>query len=144
MCIVVAQSTFVTKTCISWQTEASTYLGHAGFGRLASPVSITVIDYLCLLPLHWFSCQNITSSPGLPTYGRLQYAKTKERTGPFIMWMTSMLTYVGRQSRESSPTEKQVCLMLPLATHWHTCYHFHPFYFVLLKLKDLVAKQHQL
>ena len=83
MCIVVAQSTCVTKTFILWQTKASTYLGHARFGRLASTVGITAIGYLCLLPLHWFSCQNITSSPGLPTFGRLQYAKTKGRTGPF-------------------------------------------------------------
>ena len=32
--------------------------------------------------------------------------------------------------------------MLPLATQYHTHYHLHPFYFMLFKFKDLVAKQH--
>ena len=32
--------------------------------------------------------------------------------------------------------------MLPLATQCHTHYHLHPFYFMLFKVKDLVAKQH--
>ena len=34
------------------------------------------------------------------------------------------------------------CWMLLLATCSHTPYHLHPFYFLLLKPKDLVAKQH--
>ena len=32
--------------------------------------------------------------------------------------------------------------MLPLATHCHTHYCLHPFHFVLLKFKALLAKQH--
>ena len=32
--------------------------------------------------------------------------------------------------------------MLPLATYYHTHYHLYQFYVVLLKFKDLVAKQH--
>ena len=35
-----------------------------------------------------------------------------------------------------------ICWLLPLATHCHTHYHLHQFCVVLLKFKDLVAKQH--
>ena len=34
------------------------------------------------------------------------------------------------------------CWTLPLATHYHILCHLHPFHFVLLKFKTLVAKQH--
>ena len=56
-----------------------------------------------------------------------------------------MVTFTRQSSmslKDKSYSIWSICWMLPLATCCHTHYHLHPSYFVLLKFKDLVAKQH--
>ena len=75
----------------------------------------------------------------LKDIGVALYWSAKEGGGHPFVRLLQFYNIPQTEQREPKVTD---CWMLPLATQCHTHYHLRPFYFMLFKVKDLVAKQH--